>query len=763
MFRSEVLWVSVFLAIGAVGGLVYNWPSEAQPDVQSSAESELLPESLPVSETSARAGAEQLSPFASDDVDGSVRDDPQGPGAQGPGAQGPGSQRPLAESDNVAGIWNDVRPATQRSQPIDFGVLELGDRLLAGGNSIGAVKHYNKLWQQANVPVDVAVLIRLGLASELAGLHEQAEKHYHSAIRVAEKGSVQQLASLLGLARLWESQGQLGEAISLLSELFLVYSHDGYPKIIRQTIVHQLADCLQRRLLANEVVVEALQKEPMEYHWVPVAVDSMLALADWESPEGVPVNPGSGLKLLQNYEGDVSLVLVQAHLKGVSVLKLISELQRLSGLQITVTEKAKLSLVGRLANVNAPVMAVSLLLDQALESMELSWSQSEGALTIMTRGELTARDLASYDLARTQRMLQRVQLDYLEGVERVAAIMNDGNNVRLSGGWDLAADKYRAAREAGPAHELNADLYFNEASLSLVQGDSLNALHASYMALDQTLSPTLQSEIYAMIADLELEFGQLSKSITAASRGMRRADDPAVLARTAMTLARAYLLTDDPYSANSVLFDVSGDLAGGALQRLASVFSSFARFQHVGPKHGLQDEGQRVVLALAALQPEDMVSFADSLIVSKAYAAVGLRSKAIDNLNAALDTAPAGYWNERIRLQLAEMHYKSLDLDQANATIESFATVSADLLPEVLYLHASIQLDMGNLEQSESICRRILAMQVDQTIQSDALEKLGETLQKSGDHYAAALCFAGLLPGTEGDAASGDQGSTVTP
>ncbi|QEF98845.1 hypothetical protein Mal15_29020 [Stieleria maiorica] len=744
MFRTEVLWVSVFLAIGAVGGLVYNWPSEPQVDIDSPAE-QIPP---PATETSGQAAAEQLSPFAAEDFDGAVRDDPQAP---------------PASSATVAGIWNDVRPSAQRSQPIDFGVLELGDRLLAGGNSVGAVKHYSKLWQQANLPVDVAVLIRLGLASELAGLHEQAEKHYHSAIRVAEKGSVQQLASLLGLARLWESQGQLGEAISLLSELFLVYSHDGYPKIIRQTIVHQLADCLQRRLLANEVVVEALQKEPMEYHWVPVAVDSMLALADWESPDGVPVNPGSGLKLLQNYEGDVSLVLVQAHLSGVSVLKLISELQRLSGLQITVTEKAKSSLVGRLANVNAPVMAVSLLLDQALESMELSWSQSEGGVTIMAREELTTRDLASYDLARTQRMLQRVQLDYLEGVERVAAIMNDGNNVRLSGGWDLAADKYRAAREAGPAHELNADLYFNEASLSMVRGDSLNALHASYMALDQTLSPALQAEVYAMIADLELEFGQMSKSITAASRGMRRADDPVVLARTAMTLARGYLLTGDPYSANSVLFDVSADLAGGPLERLASVFSSYARFQHVGPKHGLQDEGQRVVLALAALQPQDIVSFADSLIVSKAYSSVGLRSKAIGNLSAALENAPPGYWNERIRLQLAEMYYESLDLDQANTTIESFGTVSADLLPEVLYLHASVQLDMGNLEQSEIICRRILAMQVDQSIQSDALEKLGETLQKSGDHYAAALCFAGLLPETEGNASSGNDATTVTP
>ncbi len=283
------------------------------------------------------------------------------------------------------------------------------------------------------------------------------------------------------------------------------------------------------------------------------------------------------------------------------------------------------------------------------------------------------------------------------------------------------------------------------------------------MALDQTLSADLQAQVYAMIADLELGFGQMEKSITAASRGLRRANDPVVFTRTAMTLARAYLLTGDPYSANAVLFDASTDLTGGSLERLASVFSSFARYQHVGPKHGLQDEGQRVVLALAALQPDDVTSFADALIVSKAYSAVGLRSKAIDRLSEALDIAPAGYWNERIRLQLAEMYYASQALDKANETIESFGTVSAGLLPKVLYLHASVQLDLGNLEQTEAICRRLLSMDIDQGVQSSALEKLGETLQRSGDHYAAALCFAGLLPKSGGMTWVSESETTVSP
>lgn len=735
MFRAEVLWISAFLAIGAVGGLVYNWPATTDADT------EIVADVPPIPQATDQPKEQEFDPPAAIDAD--MRDNPQ------PAVD-------TSDGDPTAAIWSEVRPEVQRSQPIDFGVLELGDRLLKGGNSIGAFQHYSKLWQQANLPLDSAVLIRLGLSSELAGLYKQAEDHYRSAIRVTKKGSVQQLTSLLGTARVWERQRQFDEAIALLSELFLLYAHEGVPETIRQSIVRQLADCLQKRLLEREIVAAALEIEPMEYHWCPLVIEPILELADFESPTPPVPNSGSGLVLLQKPQlSDASVMLVEAHLEAASPLKVISTLSNMAETAIVVTEKAKSVLVGRLVNTDMPVISVSMLLDQMLEPMLLSWSQADGVITIMSREELTTRDATSFDLARTQRMLHQVQLNYANGIERTAAIMNEGNNARLSGGWDVAAERYHAAREAGPANELNAKLFFNEASLEMLRGEKLDALHSSYMALDQTLSAMLQAEVYAMIAELELEFGQPKKAITAASRGLRRADNPKILTRTAMTLARAYLLTDDPLSANAVLFDTSAVLTGDRMRRLASVFGAFARFRHVRPKHGLQDEGQRLVMALAALDPGDVTSFADALIVSEAYSSVGLRSKAIESLQVALDIAPAGYWNERIRFQLAKMYYESTALDKANAIVESFAAVSSDLLPDVLLLHAAIQLDLGDLESCESICRRILDMEVAPSIKSQALDKLGQVLQRTGNHYAAALCFAGLLPEPDNDGPGG--------
>ena len=368
----------------------------------------------------------------------------------------------------------------------------------------------------------------------------------------------------------------------------------------------------------------------------------------------------------------------------------------------------------------------------------------------MHRDELMPRDAASFDLARTQRILRQVQLEQLDPSEttrRTAAIMNEGNNARLSGGWELAREKYKLAREQSPMHELSAKLYFNEASLRLLEGEKLDALNACYLALDQTLTVSLEGDVYAMIAELELELGQPDKAITAAARGLRRAQDRDVTGRCVMMLARAYLLDDDPDSANRVLFEQSQNLSVESQRRIASVFGSYSRYQRMPSRGGLQDEGQRLVMSLAQLRPSDIDGFADALIVSQAYASVGLRTSTIESLQKALADAPEGFWAERIRFELAKAHYEAGQLQQANETIEGYGQVSMDLLPAVLMLHANVKYDAHDFDGCEAVCRRILGLdKIDEALQSDALNKLGNVLNEKGDHYAATLCFAGLLP-----------------
>lgn len=733
MFRTETLWIAAFLATGLVGGLLYNWPDSTPPEQPVEANETSVEPPPTVDELVESA------PLA-DEMD-SVRENPQPETSDVPQA--------FEQSD----IWSDVAPQSSRRQPIDPTVLEIGDRQLLAGNGAGAYKHYSKLWKQADLPLDPVVLIRLALAAEVAGFHAQAEDHYRSAIRVAEKRSPQQLLCFLGTARVWEQQGRLSDAISLLSELYLLYSGESQLDLVRKSILEQLGNCLQKRLLKSEVVAEALAKEPMEYHWVPVRLYPILEAVDANIAQSPDASQSTGIQLLQDYNGDAALILFEIHRHGYPVLNFLNDAQRLAQVEFVLTERAKSTVVGRLTNIEVVAMPLAFLLDHALESLDLTWSQNENTINIIHRDELTPRDEASFDLAKTQRMLRQIEMVFSkeagEDPVRVAAIMNDANNLRLSGGRDEAAAKYRAARESEPMNELSAKLYFNDASLALHNGDKLNALNACYMTLDQTLMSNLQGQVYTMIAELELELGQPEKAITAGSRGLRRAEDPAVLTRAAMTLTRAYLVSGDPDSANAVVFENAQQMVGERERRLASALATYARFLRVNPQHGLQDEGQRLVMALATLKPDDVDNFIDSLIVSNAYTKIGIRTKAIENLKNSLEQAPSGFWSERIRLDLVKALYESSELEAANEAVEAFETVSKDRLPEALLLHASIQLGLGNLETSETICRRLMSVATDPAVKSQALNVLGQSLRHQGKHYAAALCFAGVLPEPE--------------
>ena len=477
MNRAQILWIPAFLAIGVIGGLVYNWPRNAQSDSQTTAES--------LNNDPADAAVTNAKLTRSEVTETRLTENPQQPSepSTAPASDSPTdpidvlSAEPTAMSlaaspnskpkrDPVDGIWSDISPTLQRAQPIDETVLKVGDQLLIGGNAAGAYEHYSKLWNRANLPLDQSVLIRLGLAAELAGFYDQSEKHYRSAIRVSKRNSVPQLVSLIGTARVWRREGQIDDAVALLSELYLLYGGEKYPEAIHNSIVRQLADCLQMRLLSSPIVIEAIELEPMEYHFPPIAILPILDQADLRSTQA-PARPITDLVESpsgQNPRRFLDLAPKQSCV-GASILSMIADLQAETGFEFRLTEKAKSALVGRLVNVDATVIPLSLLLDQVFESVSLSWTQSKNVISIVERNELSDRESTSYDLARTQRMLTQVQLSFPEGTVRTAAIMNDANNSRLSGEWEAASAKYQAARDNRPTDELNAKLYFNEGFL----------------------------------------------------------------------------------------------------------------------------------------------------------------------------------------------------------------------------------------------------------------------------------------------------------
>lgn len=701
VLRVEVLWIAALLTTGTVGGLVYNWP---QHDV----------------ETNMIGTSRETKPEAN------------------------------ANKQSRGLSLTSAAPRKPPPLPIETEPLRMGDRLLLGGNFIGAYQQYEKLKNAASGQPDESILLRLGLASELAGFHDQAEEHYRSCVQLGTQ-SIRKLWALLGIARIWETGGRLDEAISLLSELFLLYESETYPAEVRLPINRRLADCLQRRQLKLEnIASHDSPAQAIQYHWCQTRIEPVIS-AEIEFPQDHE-QATSALKVIQRPVSDVSLILVDAKLSQQSIPELLDQLAVAIDLPIKLSPQGRSIVSGRRLRINCSALPVSVLLDQVLGPLDLSWQQHTGAVHVYHNDELTRAQRADSQIDRMQRVLRHLQLSFDDGQHRAAALMHDGNIYLARADYENAANKYRSARELAPTGQLSAMLYFNGACLDLAQDRRDEALEAYYRALDQTLSPQLQSLAYAHIAELELELGRPQKAIPAASRGLRLSQQTRG-SRNLMTLAKSYLLESDPYSANKILFDHNNLIADRREQRLASVITTFARFQASKPVSGLQNEGERLVVALAALRPEDPQSFIDHLLIARAFGEVGFRSKAIDHLSLASQQIEGGYWAERIRLELAELLYANGNLEKAAATLSSKTSFAdPDIDTKARLLDASIKLRLGETQQCESLCKQLLKSRLDRQQQQRTLEILGSVYQRLDQHYAAALCFAGLLPKTDATA-----------
>ncbi len=697
MFRAEALWTAALLTTGMVGGVIYNWPSQtSQPPV-------------------------------TDDVTGAKTD--------------PSSR----VHERGLSLMADRSSDLSSTDSVQLDPLRLGDRLLLGGNYIGAYQQFAKLHKQTSGTPDNSILLRLGLASELAGFLEQGEQHYRNAIQSSIARSRDQLWALVGTARIWELQGRLDDAIGLLSELYVTCGQDYYPVEIRLSIHRHLADCLLKRYLQAFPAADDLLSTSIEYFWVETRIEPMIANGKDVLP--VQATHRDKLEVIQRPIDDVSLILIDAELTSRPLLMLIDDLAGKTNLQIEVSPRARSVLSGRSTGVESNALPVSLLLDQTLGPLALAWDQVGRRLSVWHADDLTAQQKRNYEVDRIQRLLRQLAMKFEHGIERVSALMQDGNTCLLRGNLEDAATKYRSARELQPVGELSAMLYFNRGLLELAQENLEQALKEFYQALDQTLSPPLRGSCYAMIAQLELQLGRPDKAIAAASRGLRLSGSGRHAAQNLLTLAKSYLFESDPFSANRVLFKNATMLTDSRNNRLASVIATYARFQATGPASGLQNEGERLVLSLAALRPDDAEDFVDHVLISRAFHAVGFRSKAIEHLRIAAEDVNDGYWELRVRLELAEMLYLAAEIEKANETLESMLLTPGDALAvKFNLLKAKVKFDLMLTAECESICQSLLKLQLDEEDKKQTLNLLGHVYEKTGKHYSAALCFAGLLP-----------------
>ena len=711
MLRTEV-WIAVALiTFGLIGGLVYNWPRSTNDD-----DRDIPPEVV--------AEEEPASSSTSFEPDPNKWQDLMSPGFTG---------APTIE--------------------LRTNHLEIGDKFLTVGNYPAALREYGKTVNQLGGVAPPWLIYRLAIASEMEGDVETAETYYRELVRNSARNPATRLLGLVGLTRTWQAVDKYRESLQLLAELYLRYSsNEAVPAVLREQITYQLANVLQRDFISRYAGKDRLDE--VGFHWAPPQVEQALELENRTFPDWNPlVSPNQiDITVLQKPSPDLKLIAIDAQTALVSVADFLNEMALQTELTIGMTQRAHEAIAGRSTKVIAFGQPLSLVMETALYPLGIVWSQEGDHVKLAHISEQAPAILKEFQHQQADRMLRQIELSFPAGNRRFGSLLHRGNLNLLVEDFVSAGERYEELYKLEPTGELAAKLAFNSAMLDLALGRRTEAIDRLFFAVDQSLNETIQSTSYAWIGRLELENGHPNRAIYAASRGLAMAKETENQQAILMTLAKAYLLESDPFSANKVLFNHASAITEPKVVRLAAVLGAYARFLGTTPSEGLRNEGERLVVALAALQSNDLTNFVDELLVGRAFFEVGFTHRAAELLKASTDHAEHDYWKRRIAYELAIHHFRSGEPESAMTLLTELSSTFRDKVGILAQLKlAEVKLLQKKSADCIRLCQQLWEFPLEQDQKSRTLSMMGQAYQQLGRHHAAAVCFSGMVPKSDGD------------
>lgn len=712
MLRAEVWLTTTLISVGIIGGLIYNWPRQPAP----------------VPETDTRTASEdvdalkeQLPNIVTRDFNNGVID----------------SEAGNEESDEGNGL---NAPATE---------VERGDSFLLVGNYPSAYRSYVKASNQTRTQSS-RLLIKLALSAEQAGYYDQGEKFYRKAIQLADQEETDKLLALSGISRIWQEQRQFDQSLELLCELFLRHGSDeGLPEEVRLQIAYQLSTAIQLPL------VEAFSTKfgdvnRTEFFWCRPSAESIIALEEEPRTELVsaPMTPEEiEIVVLQRPSSDIQLIAADIKTPISPLKRLLDELASACQLKIELSDKASRAIIGRSTKAKVAGLPVSLILDNLVAPMDMTWEQEGETLRIRHMDELTAKEAADFRFTQAERIMRYIEISYQNGQRRETSLLHRGNLSMLRGDYEKAGSRYQELAQLRTNGEIAAKLQFNLAKLDLAVGRIDKAIDRLFYVVDQTLDHRLQGLGYSWIGRVELERGRPQQAIYATSRGFSLAADPVVQEDTLMTLVKSYLLVNDPFSANKLLFENEKLIEDERSKRLASALAAYSRYLGTTPSIGLRNEGERLVIALAAINPSELTGFVDRLLIGRALFEVGFTHRSMELLNDALAEAQEGSWKRRVAYEIGLHRFRSGEIELAD---EILSEIAEDLIDPVgimaQLLLAEISLRRKQPERCLKLSNQIWKLPLSDSQKSKTLKMMGLAYQKLGQHYSAAVCFSGMVP-----------------
>lgn len=611
------------------------------------------------------------------------------------------------------------------------------------------------------------MFIWLGLAEELCGRWSLAEAAYARGLR-GSPGQRAEGFALAGLARVWLARDKPQEALRLAADLFLQSATLARTSPWLQSEVEWLfADAAQRnymagrRRVAEEWAVVPFRPPPDVERMVSELWGRRDEVLDGLPAETAPPPVAAGPEMTaapHPAETPVAEVLFEPwnstspapphdldfDAEAQPVPALILELASRAGWRPTLSQEAKSHLAGRGKSVHVRQQPVECILDAILLPLGVSWEVREGELAVWRQGEQAG---TGADAEAARRLLAAFANRHDRDPRRDVALLGIGNIALEEGDHDQAAASYELLWQRRVRGDLATSLMLNRALLQRALGRTENSLVELYRAADATWDSSLQSTAWINIAELCVELGKFDEAQSAAVRAARLQTSDEMARRAAIVQAIAYHWQSSPWAANQVVFDARQMLAGSRHQSLASFLACYGRYLGSQSQAARSAEQPRLLIALGNLPQQDALRPPVAGLVAAAWAQLGFEDLAAGVLMAALATGCEPYWHNRLALDLA-VRQRALPRAEAAEILEFLANSAPPEAAAVAQLErAQLQFSEREFGSARDSARAAARLATDTLTRQQAIHLLGMVYNALDQPHAAALCFAGYMPG----------------
>jgi len=552
-----------------------------------------------------------------------------------------------------------------------------GDSRLLAGDPAGALKEYEILLAHLPTNASAPLRYRVALCAESLGKLDRAMNEYGRLVSGCSNSQIA-AAAQLGKARIWRDSNCPADARRAVWDLVLASrAKERGSTELQAECIHQLGQLLVHRTTGSEegefLSDLAIVDPPMQRSlrqalcWVVEGsgeIESHESDVDKvESAEDAPV------RLTQQLGIRAEETYLVANLPRMPVAAVVELLAGKARLEVDWSPAARDRVSEHTVQIATPETTLAILLDGISDSMDLVW----GTIRMQVRQEADIEFTRLFDMDAAERMLRRATTAFPDHELADDAYWALGNIGVRRGQWEVAILHYGQFLRQFSRSEARVGVHFNLAKTRLCLGDRDEAMQHFYHVVDEAPDDRLQPIAFLYLGRLYLEDDQAKRAIRPLTRSLARAQDDLLRATSAIALASAYLLLDNPHAANRILMTHRPAFSQGAHYDKAALLAALSRHQAASTTAQADKVRRPLLDAATHVEGADFFGAYGLVILAEAYQRLDLFEATKSTLLQGLEVVPQGGLRSRMLYALAEYHHDVMNMTKCTELLTLLA------------------------------------------------------------------------------------------